>query len=68
MIAAVFVRMLVIAWSIKYIHTKYVSSIGLTMVGEGLGHIILFVPTWWYSTKINKPLPFWWKRKESKKI
>jgi hypothetical protein len=35
--------------------------VGLTLVGGGLGHIILFLPTWAYATRITAPLS-WWRK------
>lgn len=66
-IAAVLVSLAVIAWSVKYIHTKHGATVflllmlALTLVGGGLGHIILFLPTWGYATRIDKPLS-WWRK------
>lgn len=57
----------VIFWSLKYIHTKHGATvflsllIFLTLVGGGIGYIILFIPTWAFATRINKPLN-WWKK------
>jgi hypothetical protein len=33
----------------------------LTLVGGGIGHIIFFLPTWAFATRINKSLD-WWKK------
>ena len=33
----------------------------LTLVGGGIGYILLFMPTWAFATPINKPLR-WWKK------
>ena len=57
----------VIIWSARYIQGKYGSSVFLlllillTLVGGGIGYIILFLPVWANSTRINKPLT-WWKK------
>ncbi len=66
-ISAVLVGLAIIFWSIKYIHTKHGAAVFLlllillTLVGGGIGHIILFIPTWAFATRINKSLN-WWKR------
>lgn len=66
-ISAVLVGMAIIVWSIKYIHIKRGSSVFLallillTLVGGGIGHIILYLPTWAFATRIDKSLD-WWKR------
>jgi energy-coupling factor transporter transmembrane protein EcfT len=57
-------------WSLKYIHFKNGATVFLallillTLVGGGIGHIILYLPTWAFATRVNKPLD-WWKRKLS---
>ena len=66
-ISAVFIGMSIVFWSINYLHVRYgatvflVLLILLTLVGGGIGHIIFFVPTWAFATRINKSLN-WWKR------
>lgn len=66
-VCVIIVGLLVIVWSVKHLHTKYGASVFLalllllTLVGGGIGHIILFIPTWAFATRINKPL-LWWKR------
>jgi hypothetical protein len=66
-ISAVIVGLAIVFWSIKYIHTKRGAAVFLsllillTLVGGGIGHIILFIPTWAFATRINKSLD-WWKR------
>jgi len=66
-ISAVLVGLAIVFWSIKYIHTKRGATVFLsllillTLVGGGIGHIILFIPTWAFATRINKSLD-WWKR------
>ncbi|MGB8357350.1 MAG: hypothetical protein WCD55_01920 [Bacteroidales bacterium] len=66
-ISAVLVGMTIVFWSIKYIHLNHGASvflvllISLTLVGGGIGHIILYLPTWAFATRINKSLN-WWKR------
>jgi len=67
-IAAILVGFAIVLWSIKYLHSKHGSTVFLalfillTLVGGGIGHIILFIPTWIFATRINKPLD-WWERK-----
>lgn len=66
-ILAILIALALIVWSLKYIHIKHGASvllallILLTLAGGGIGHIILFLPTWAFATRINKPLD-WWKR------
>ncbi len=66
-IAAVLCGLAVIVWSAKYIRTKYGSTVFLlllillTLSGGGIGYILLFVPTWAFATRINKPLTGWKK-------
>ncbi|MDN3689040.1 hypothetical protein [Cyclobacterium jeungdonense] len=63
----------IIIWAIKFIQTKHGATIFLllmillTLVGGGLGHIVLFLPTWAYATMINKPLD-WWEIKLSESV
>jgi hypothetical protein len=57
----------VILWSVKYIQVKHGATIFLlllillTLVGGGIGYILVFVPTWAFTTRINKSLN-WWKK------
>ena len=66
-IAVLLVGLAVIVWSLKYIHRKYGATVflllmlALTLVGGGIGHVILFLPTWGYATRIDKPLS-WWRK------
>ena len=66
-ICVILVSLAIILWSISYIQVKHGSTIFLsllivlTLVGGGIGHIILFIPTWAYTTRINKSLN-WWKK------
>ncbi len=66
-ISAVFVGLIIIYWSLKYIHIKHGATVFLgllillTLVGGGIGHIILFLPTWAFTTRINKSLDWWEK-------
>ena len=64
-ICTVIIGLTIIIWSLKYIHTRYGTKVFLslliiqTLVGGGLGHLILFIPTWAFATRINKPLKGW---------
>lgn len=67
------VSICIVIWSIRYIHLKHGANIFLgllillTLVGGGIGHIVLYLPAWGYITRINKPLS-WWQKKMSKKV
>lgn len=58
----------IIVWSAKYMQKKHGATVFLgllillTLVGGGIGHIVLFLPVWAYATRINKPLNWWAKR------
>ena len=66
-IVVVVVSLATIVWSLRFIHTKHGATVflllmlGLTLVGGGIGHIVLFLPTWGYATRIDKPLS-WWRK------
>ena len=66
-IFAILVGISIVLWSVKYIHLKHGTTVFLlllillTLVGGGIGHIILFLPTWAYATRINKSLAWWEK-------
>ena len=66
-ISAVIVGISLVFWSIKYIQIKHGATVFLallillTLVGGGIGHIILVLPTWAFATRINKSLD-WWKK------
>ena len=66
-IFAVLFGLALIFWSVKYIHVKHGTTVFfmlfllLTLVGGGIGYILLFVPTWAFATRMNKPL-HWWKK------
>ncbi|MBN2637036.1 MAG: hypothetical protein JXR61_12255 [Prolixibacteraceae bacterium] len=57
----------IVVWSLNYLHKKNGSAvlislfILLTLVGGGIGFIILYLPTWAFATRINKSLD-WWKK------
>jgi hypothetical protein len=65
-ILVILVSVVIIVWSVKYMHVKHGATvflslfIVLTLVGGGIGHILLFLPTWAYATRIHKSLD-WWK-------
>jgi len=65
-ICVMFVSLAIIVWSVKFIHIKHGAAVFLllmillTLVGGGIGYIVLFIPAWAYATRINKPLN-WWK-------
>lgn len=66
-VAVLLVSLAIIVWSVRFIHTKHGANVflllllTLTAVGGGIGHIVLFLPTWGYATRINKPLA-WWRK------
>lgn len=66
-ICVMLVSLAIIFWSIWFIHKKHgiiiflLLLILLTLVGGGVGHIVLFLPTWAFATRINKPLNWWGK-------
>jgi len=62
------VGLIIIVWSIGFIHTKHGASIfGLLFIllflfGGGIAAQIMFAPvTWLVATRINKPLT-WWRK------
>lgn len=66
-ICVMLVSLAIIVWSIWFIHKKYGPTIFLsllvllTLVGGGVGHIVLSLPVWAYATRIIKPLN-WWRK------
>ena len=72
-ISVMLVSLIIILWSIKFLHTKHGTSVFLllfillALVGGGIGYIIIFIPTWAYATRINKSLD-WWKKIKPEKI
>ena len=64
-ILVVLVGLVIIIWSLKYLRVKngvmiFLSLlILLTLVGGGIGHILLFVPTCAFATQIDRSLDFW---------
>jgi hypothetical protein len=67
-VGVILVSLAVILWSVKFIQIKHGATVFLllllllTLVGGGIGHIVLFLPTWAYATRINKSLDWWKKR------
>jgi hypothetical protein len=72
-IFVVLVSLAIILWSIKYLQVKHGSTVFLsllvvlTLVGGGIGYIVLFIPTWAYATRIDKSLD-WWKKTFSARL
>lgn len=66
-ICAVLAGLAIVLWSVRYIHVKHGTTVFLlllillTLVGGGIGYILVFVPTWAFATRINKPLN-WWRK------
>ena len=66
-ILAMLTGLAIVVWSLKFLHRKNGPTvlislfILLTLVGGGIGFIILYLPTWAFATRINKPLD-WWKK------
>jgi hypothetical protein len=64
-IIVIAISLVIILWSVKYIHVKNGSAVFLTLLilltafGGGIGHILLLIPAWAYATRINKPLNWW---------
>ncbi len=57
----------VIFWSVKYMGHKHGATVFLalmvllTLVGGGIGHIVLYLLVWAYATRIHSPLK-WWRK------
>jgi hypothetical protein len=66
-IFVIVVGLAIILWSLKYIQVKHGATVFLsllillTLVGGGIGFIIVFIPTWAFTTRINKSLDWWEK-------
>ncbi len=66
-IAVLLVGLAIIIWSLNFIQRKHGATmfllflLALTLVGGGVGHIILSLTTWGYATRIDKPLT-WWRK------
>jgi len=60
----------IILWSLKFLGNKHGATILLllfillTLLGGGIGHIVIFLPTWAYATRIHSSLS-WWEKKSS---
>jgi len=57
----------IIIWSLGFTHVKRWATVFiflmilLTLIGGGIGHILLYLPTWALATRIHKSLD-WWER------
>jgi hypothetical protein len=66
-ILAILTGLAIVVWPLKFLHRKngpivLISLfILLTLVGGGIGFIILYLPTWAFATRINKSL-YWWRK------
>jgi hypothetical protein len=66
-ILAMLTGLAIVVWSLKFLDRKYGPTvlislfILLTLVGGGIGFIILYLPTWAFATRINKSLD-WWRK------
>lgn len=67
-ILAVLVSLIIIVWSVRFVHTKHGAAvfgllfIALFLVGGGIAAQIMFVPvTWAAAMRINQPLT-WWRK------
>lgn len=66
-IAAITISILIIIWTIGFIHKKHgpsiflLLSISLFFVGGGIAHVGVFLLTWAVATRINSPLSWWGK-------
>ncbi len=64
---AILVSIAIMVWSVRFIQTRHGSAVFillfvlLFLVGGGIGQIAFFIPTWLFSTRINKPLT-WWRK------
>lgn len=67
-ISAVLAGLAVVYWSVKYMHAKHGATVfllllaALTLVGGGIGFILLYLPAWAFATRINASLE-WWQNK-----
>jgi hypothetical protein len=66
-IAAMVVGLVIIVWSLGFVHKRFGPTILLSLfillllVGGGIAQIIFFPFIWLVSTRINKPLS-WWRK------
>jgi len=64
-VATVVVSVLLAAWTLAFVQTRYGPSIFLaicavlTLTGGGIAQILLFLIGWAVSTRINRPLRWW---------
>jgi hypothetical protein len=63
----------IIVWSLWFIQSKYGRTVFLGLFillflsGGGIGQLAFFIPTWAFSTRMDKPLT-WWKKVLPRKI
>jgi hypothetical protein len=66
-ILAIAVSIVIIIWSVRFIHTKrgplvfLLLFILLLLVGGGVAQVPFFAMTWLVATRVNKPLT-WWRK------
>jgi hypothetical protein len=66
-IAAISVSLLIVVWSLRFVHRKHGSTVFLLLfvvlllVGGGMAQVVYFTLGWAVSTRINRPL-LWLKR------
>ncbi len=64
-ITAIVVSLLIIVWSLWFVHRKYGSLVFLLLfillflVGGGVAQVLFFTLAWAVATRINKPLTWW---------
>lgn len=64
-ITAIAVSLLIIVWSLCFVHRKYGSLVFLLLfillflVGGGVAQVLFFALAWAVATRINKPLTWW---------
>jgi hypothetical protein len=64
---SILVGLAVVVWSIWFLPSRYGRTVFLGLfillflVGGGIGQVILFLPTWAFATRMNKPLTGWKK-------
>lgn len=61
-ISSMLIAIGIVVWSLFFLRTRYGSSVFLLLsvllflAGGGIGQIVLFLPAWAFSTRIDKPL------------
>lgn len=66
-VAAIFVGLAVLVWTIGFIRTKHwatvflILSIALFLTGGGVAQVFLFLVAWGVGTQIHQPLT-WWRK------